>query len=589
MATVVPVDEFTGEWYPGFKPEFLEMPYIVDPVSPFKKEDEGQFWFLDFHWPRGLTPLGVFTWGGDGYCWGTQHAAENLPLPPGRGCSCRFAGTHLYGTAVPETDPQQLAARAKRIGHNLPAFLQDYPGFWERGRDELEDWWSYFRGIDFGTRSLADLGALLHHARHYHKRGMEIHFGVMYPLLANFVGFYGQCVDFGIEPGEIGKFLQGWDTKILETDRELGKLSASARAKGLRDVFAAHEAEGIRTALAGNGGAASTWLSEFDAFLGYYGWRAEGTTDPALPSWIEDPTPPLGMIKTYLQRPEDHDFEAASRNAIEEREAAIEVARAKLTKEEQAVFDAGLESNQQANFPFWQDDHNFYMDLKIMLPLRWTCQELAKRVDADTSQDMLYLFWPELVGVAGGRPYNGELRSLVDARRQYFDHWQARRSEMPKVLGTVPETVEDPILIEIFGLNAHSLQAMQNTDAASAASVSGIAASKGTARGIARVLANADELHRISPGDILVCESTSPNWTPAFAKIAACVCDGGGTLSHAAIVGREYGIPAVTAAGVATRVISDGDEIEVNGTTGTVTILRKAADVRMADGAGVSS
>jgi phosphoenolpyruvate synthase/pyruvate phosphate dikinase len=57
---------------------------------------------------------------------------------------------------------------------------------------------------------------------------------------------------------------------------------------------------------------------------------------------------------------------------------------------------------------------------------------------------------------------------------------------------------------------------------------------------------------------VLVCESTSPNWTPAaFAKIAACIC-GGGTLSHAAIVGREYGVPTVTATGPATMVIADG-------------------------------
>jgi len=76
---------------------------------------------------------------------------------------------------------------------------------------------------------------------------------------------------------------------------------------------------------------------------------------------------------------------------------------------------------------------------------------------------------------------------------------------------------------------------------------------------------------------VLVCESTSPNWTPAFAKIAACICDGGGTLSHAAIVGREYRVPTVTGVGVATLLIADGDEVEVNGTSGQVTVLRPAA------------
>ena len=109
------------------------------------------------------------------------------------------------------------------------------------------------------------------------------------------------------------------------------------------------------------------------------------------------------MVKTFLLRDTDHDFEAAARNALEERDAAIDAARSGLTREEQAVFDGGLAANQAANFPWWQDDHNFYIDLKVMLPLRRACQELADRVGADHRDDMLYLFWPELLDVAGGQ------------------------------------------------------------------------------------------------------------------------------------------------------------------------------------------
>ena len=145
------------------------------------------------------------------------------------------------------------------------------------------------------------------------------------------------------------------------------------------------------------------------------------------------------------------------------------------------------------------------------------------------------------------------------------------------MVGTIPESVNDPILIEIFGLNSHFLRAVEAVGSGGQVkTLTGVPASKGTGRGTARVLHNADELHRLSPGEVLVCESTSPNWTPAFAKIAACVCDGGGTLSHAAIVGREYGVPTVTAVGLATMVIADGDEVEVDGTTGRVTVLKQA-------------
>jgi phosphohistidine swiveling domain-containing protein len=579
MANVVPVEPYTGEWYPGFRPEYLTSPFIVDGTGPFTKEDEDKFWFLDFHWSRGLTPLAAFTWGQDGYCWGTQHAAEALPLPPGRGITSRFAGTHLYGSAIPESDPREIGARANRLGTNLPHFLQNYRSIWAAGRDELEATWDHFQSLDLTAVPTGDLPGLIAAARRYHKRSMEIHFNVMYPMLVNFLGFYGACAEMGIDTNQIGKFLQGEDTKIMETDRGLAELARKAKAAGLRQVFEDNSGTDIRTALSAHGGSASQWLTDFDDFLQVYGHRQEATCDVGVPSWIEDNTIPLDMIRSFVLKDEDHDFEAAARNALAERDGAIDAARSGLTREEQAVFDAGLQSNQEANFPWWQDDHNYYIDLKVMIPLRRVCQELARRTGADGKDDMLYLFWPELMEVAAGKPYSGELKSLVADRRQYFDHWGAQRGSMPKVLGTVPETVEDPVLIEIFGLNPSSIRAVQNPNAAQETVLSGVAAAKGQATGIARVLQSSDDMHRLEPGSILVCESTSPSWTPAFGKIAGAVCDGGGMLSHAAIVGREYGVPTVTAVGIATIAIADGDQIEVDGTNGRVTILKRASEL----------
>jgi len=575
MATVIPIDEFVKEeWYPGFKPSYDHAPWVVDPVNTFQKKDEETFWFLDFHWPRGMTPMGMI-WNEDGYNWGTQLAAETLPLPPGRGITTRFAGTHIYASALPVTDERQIMARAKRIEKSLPPFLGNFEEIWATRRDELEDQWAYFRSVDLSSLSLAELGENLVQARAYHKRAFEIHFEIMYPLLANFVGFYGQCVEFGIDPSDVGKFLQGEDTKIMETDRAMWSLTAKARAAGLDAVFAGAEAEDLRPALTAAGGSASTWLTDFDDFLQVYGWRTEGSCDIALPSWMEDPTPALGMIKTFLQKDEVHDFEAARAAALDERDEAVDRARSILTAEEQAVFDAGLASCRAANFPWWQDDHNYYLDLKVSLPMRWACQEIAKRVGADAEDDMIFLFWPENMRLVNGDSTYTEFRSIIAERRQYFEHWHERRPSMPKMLGSIPDSVDDPILIEIFGLNAQFLDTIKATsEGREINTLQGVAAAKGTARGVARVLSNADELHRLQPGEILVCESTSPNWTPAFAKIIGCICDGGGMLSHAAIVGREYGVPTVTAVGVATAVIKDGDIVEVDGTTGTVTVFR---------------
>lgn len=59
MATVIPVDEFVAdEWYPGFKPGYGHAPWCVDPVRTFRKTDEKAFWFLDFHWQRGIPRWG---------------------------------------------------------------------------------------------------------------------------------------------------------------------------------------------------------------------------------------------------------------------------------------------------------------------------------------------------------------------------------------------------------------------------------------------------------------------------------------------------------------------------------------------------
>ena len=403
MATVIPVDEFiTDEWYPGFKPAYTHAPWYVDPVQTFSKEDEKNFWFLDFHWPRGLTPMGLI-WNEDGYNWSSQLAAEQMPLPPGRGITCRLGGTHTYGSPLPVTDVREIGQRARRLERALPPFLQNFDTIWGDMREEVNESWDYFRGVDLSKLSLEDLRENLIQARQYHKRAFEIHFQVMYPLLANYVGFYSMCTELGLDPGQIGKFLQGYDTKIMETDRELWRLTTAARAAGLESAFAAHEADGIRAALATQGGAASSWLTKFDDFLQVYGWRTEGSCDIALPSWIEDPTPALGTIKTFLLKDTDHDFEAARNAAVEEREAAVDAARSTLTLEEQKLFDGGLASCRAANFPWWQDDHNYYIDLRISLPMRWACQAIADRVGAGHSDDTLYLFWEEILDVSACR------------------------------------------------------------------------------------------------------------------------------------------------------------------------------------------
>jgi pyruvate,water dikinase len=100
-----------------------------------------------------------------------------------------------------------------------------------------------------------------------------------------------------------------------------------------------------------------------------------------------------------------------------------------------------------------------------------------------------------------------------------------------------------------------------------------MAASPGVAEGKVRVLTSADQLGELQQGEILVAQITAPSWAPVFNKIAATVTDIGGMMSHAAIVCREYGLPAVTGTGFATTRLKTGQLVRVDGSAGTVTVL----------------
>jgi phosphoenolpyruvate synthase/pyruvate phosphate dikinase len=104
-----------------------------------------------------------------------------------------------------------------------------------------------------------------------------------------------------------------------------------------------------------------------------------------------------------------------------------------------------------------------------------------------------------------------------------------------------------------------------------AGAVTGVGASSGVVEGLVRVVLDLAQLADVEPGDVLVCPMTSPGWDLAFALAAAVVTDGGGLVSHSALLAREVGIPAVVGTKVGTAVLQTGQRVVVDGAAGTVT------------------
>jgi pyruvate,water dikinase len=132
--------------------------------------------------------------------------------------------------------------------------------------------------------------------------------------------------------------------------------------------------------------------------------------------------------------------------------------------------------------------------------------------------------------------------------------------------------VTEPFTIMLYGITSASV-AQWLSGGAEGSGLKGMAASPGVVEGLVRVIDGADDLGQIEDGEVLVTRITAPSWGPVFGRICATVTDIGGMMSHAAIVCREYGLPAVTGTGSASTALRTGQRVRVDGNTGTVTVL----------------
>ena len=578
-ATIFPVDDFVrDELYPGYQQAFGTQPFVTDPVRPFAVADNAGYWLRDsLHFSEGMVPASV-AFLDDAQTWGAQLGAEIVGVPPTRGSVNRLAGTHVYIGTVDVDTEWQMQSRAARFGTYVEPILADFDRYWGMRAAELRSAYDHFDALDLAAMDPAQLWTALKDAYAFHRRAWFIHFEVMYVLTANYLAFYSLAEEIGLEGSVVSALLSGRPTFYSQTDEELWRLAGRARELEVSAPLMHAEPADALAQIAGRRGG-DVWLGEFRSFLRTYGQRTEETCRIDTPSWEEDPAPALHLIGSFLSRPAGYDFAAARKAAIAERDERIEAARRAVNGASLTRFNEALASNQAANFAWWNEEHNYLIDRRAAIPARRISLELGARLAADgrisQPDDLFFVFKPELFDVMNGNEKRWpDLAAMVPDRRGYFEHWRPRGPELPTMLGTIPDTVPDPIMIEVFGLSGHFLSALKSGDGESAvAELRGFPAAKGTVEGVARVIVSVTDLHKVRPGDILVCGGTTTEWTPVFGIIAGCVCDTGGSLTHAAIVSREYGIPCVVGTATATQVIRTGDRIRVDGRAGTVQVL----------------
>jgi pyruvate,water dikinase len=306
-------------------------------------------------------------------------------------------------------------------------------------------------------------------------------------------------------------------------------------------------------------------------------------------SWIDDTRLPISMIGSYAERLLAGEDIARPREAvIAERERITAAHRALLSEAERNVFDEPL-ALARTVFPHIEN-HNFYLDhwyhTVFWNKVRDFGSLLARHGFLADAEDVFHLRPDEvrsalqelrLVWSSGSiSPALGAVHWPRTVERRKATYEALREWTPPVALGRVPEKITEPLTIMHWGFTTERVEEWLESAGAMPDTLHGVAGSPRVAEGRARVVVRVEQLHDLEDGEILVAPFTSTSWTPTFGRIAAAVTDAGGVMCHAAIVAREYGLPAVLGTGSATKQIATGDLVRVDGDRGVVQILRQA-------------
>jgi len=507
-----------------------------------------------------------------------QRAAEQLSLPTTKGWDARYINGYPY-LAVIETTEKEAKKREPMFRKRIRPYIEDFNAIWE---ERKADMMSTYKGLKqrYGLKkydgikklSNVDLLDLFDDYMQVNRKQWDIHMEFMVPAYYLFGLFEQMCSEllgFGYTDPLFARLMAGFDSMVFRFNKEIWRLGNRAVEQGFEELFHTTKDDEVLLAKLEESEAGRKWLKEYYDFLEVHGWRNERMLDWATPSWIEKPRLGIPLIKVAITSGGTYTIEERREEAVRERREAEKEVLGRVPAEQRGWFEALMKAAQKAGY--WSEDHNYYLDLYCNGVGRWITREIGRRFAEagviDDPEDVYFLVADEVEKALIPMGKN-KLHHQVDVRKK---EWQGYLKVAPKSyygnIDLVQEILRKDPVISV----ATSVPVVREDVKAD---LYGAASSPGVVEGIARVILTEDKLAELKSGEILVAPGTSAPWTPAFEIVKGVVTDGGGALSHAVILAREYGIPSVTGCLEATNKIKTGDRVKVDGDLGVVYILR---------------
>jgi pyruvate,water dikinase len=387
--------------------------------------------------------------------------------------------------------------------------------------------------------------------------------------------------------------LLGWgEGRTLELLSGLSDASTTPAIALARLAAMAREHPAVRELIESGDEDAASRLSETDPEFGaalatyqrVFGLRAI-RYEAIDPSVQEMPAFTLRLIADQLRS--GFDPSARMADVTRRREMVRAEARALLAERpvsDRARFERALDRAERF-YPIREDNAPMTVSEPLAL-IRRVARELGRRLaDASVIENLDDVFFlevneacPALAPPASGAA--ADCRELVRRRRAERAWVEAHPGPASYGSDPGPPAQLDDLPTETRFMNEAFLWLIERSGHFGSAApqepgprLTGISASVGTYTGPVRVLQSEADFPKLRPGDVLVCPVTSPAWSVLFPSVGALVTDAGGLLSHSAIIAREFHIPAVVATGNGTGLLSDGQQVTVDGTSGVVEVL----------------